>query len=99
MRTNDTRVESNSDLVHMTLAQATVQHARKQQMAATDVLAALLQAGDTRAEARALIDSLSEEFFHISSTYLEMVRHLPLVPYRLHVCLEHRPQCLTLSPC
>ena len=43
-------------------------------MAATDVLAALLQAADTRAEARALIDSLSEEFFHISSTYLEMVR-------------------------
>jgi len=45
-------------------------------MAATDVLAALLQAADTRREARDLIDSLSEEFFHISSTYLEMVRPL-----------------------
>ena len=53
-----------------------MQQARKQQMAATDVLAALLQAADTRREARDLIDSLSEEFFHISSTYLEMVRTL-----------------------
>ena len=43
-------------------------------MAATDVLAALLQAGDTRAEARRLLDNLTEEFFHISSAYLEMVR-------------------------
>ena len=56
-----------------------MQQARQAQMVATDVLAALLQAADTRAEARALIDSLSEEFFHISSTYLEMVQHLQLM--------------------
>ncbi len=48
--------------------------ARTKQMAATDVLAALLQAGDTRAEARRLLGNLTEEFFHISSAYLEMVR-------------------------
>lgn len=49
--------------------------ARTQQIAATDLLARLLQAPDAKAVAAEHTDSLTEEFFMMSSTYLDMVRH------------------------
>ena len=44
------------------------------QLEATDVLAKLLSASDAHAVAREFVDSLSEQFFTISSTYMELVR-------------------------
>jgi hypothetical protein len=43
-------------------------------MDATKLLALLLEAPDARRAAEAQVDSLTEEFFHIASTYLTMVR-------------------------
>ena len=42
-------------------------------METTKVLADLLQAPNTAATARDHIDSINEEFFMVSSTYLDMV--------------------------
>jgi len=44
------------------------------QMDATKLLALLLEAPDARRAAEAQVNSLTEEFFHIASTYLTMVR-------------------------
>lgn len=50
-----------------------VKHQRQQQLAATDVLARLMQAGDgAHAVAESLVDSLTEEFFHMGSAYLKL---------------------------
>ncbi len=43
-------------------------------MDATKLLALLLEAPDARRAAEAQVGSLTEEFFHIASTYLTMVR-------------------------
>ncbi len=50
-----------------------VQQARTTQVETTKVLADLLQAPDIAATARKHIDSINEEFFMVSSTYLDMV--------------------------
>lgn len=55
-------------------AQDTIREARKQQIQATDLLARLLQAPDAKAIAAEHVDSLTEEFFIMSSTYLDMAR-------------------------
>lgn len=57
-----------------TLPQDTIKEARQQQIQATDLLARLLQAPDAKAIAAEHVDSLTEEFFIMSSTYLDMVR-------------------------
>jgi len=50
-----------------------VRQQRQQQIAATDLLAKLLQAeGDAKAVATEYIDSLTEEFFFIGSGYLQL---------------------------
>ena len=50
------------------------QYSRAPQIKATELLSQLLQSEDPRAAARQNVDSLTEEFFMVSSTYLEMVR-------------------------
>lgn len=54
--------------------QDAITKSRTEQLAATDLLARLLQAPQADAVAAEHIDSLTEEFFMMSSTYLEMVR-------------------------
>lgn len=49
--------------------------ARSQQIAATDLLATLLQAPDIRSTVQEHMSSITEEFFTISGTYLEMVHN------------------------
>lgn len=49
-----------------------VQQARTTQEQTTQLLAELLQAPDTAATARAHVDAIDEEFFMVSSTYLDM---------------------------
>ncbi|KAL3137155.1 hypothetical protein ABBQ32_006723 [Trebouxia sp. C0010 RCD-2024] len=51
-----------------------VQQARTTQEQTTKLLAELLQAPDTAATARAHVDAIDEEFFMVSSTYLDMAR-------------------------
>lgn len=53
--------------------QDTIRQARTQQIQATDLLARLLQAPDAKSVAAEHTESLTEEFFMMSSTYLEMV--------------------------
>lgn len=55
-------------------AQDTIRQARTQQIQATDLLARLLQAPDAKSVAAEHTESLTEEFFMMSSTYLEMAR-------------------------
>lgn len=55
-----------------------VNQARTTQVKTTEVLAELLQAPDIAATARDNVDSINEEFFMVSSTYLDMVCHVPL---------------------
>ena len=55
------------------MLQDTIREARKQQIQATDLLARLLQAPDAKSVAADYVDSLTEEFFIMSSTYLDMV--------------------------
>ena len=50
-----------------------VKQARTTQEQTTKLLAELLQAPDTAATARKHVDSINEEFFMVSSTYLDMV--------------------------
>ncbi len=50
-----------------------IKQARETQMQATDLLAKLLQAQDPRAVAQQNLGSLTEQFFQIASTYLQMV--------------------------
>lgn len=77
-----TAVETKAFLLHLghllliccTLLQDTIREARNQQIQATDLLARLLQAPDAKAIAAEHVDSLTEEFFIMSSTYLDMVR-------------------------
>ncbi|KAL0038104.1 hypothetical protein WJX79_002967 [Trebouxia sp. C0005] len=51
-----------------------VQQARTTQVKTTEVLADLLQAPNIAATARKNIDSINEEFFMMSSTYLDMAK-------------------------
>ena len=60
-----------------------VQQARTTQVKTTEVLADLLQAPNIAATARKNIDSINEEFFMMSSTYLDMVCHVPVA---CHTC-------------
>ena len=53
-----------------------VQQARTTQEQTTKLLAQLLQASDTAATARAHVNSIDEEFFMVSSTYLDMASSL-----------------------
>jgi len=55
-----------------------VKQARTTQVKTTEVLAELLQAPNIAATARDNIDSINEEFFMVSSTYLDMVCHVPV---------------------
>ena len=50
-----------------------VKQARTTQVETTKVLTDLLQASDTAAAAKRHIDAINEEFFMVSSTYLDMV--------------------------
>lgn len=50
-----------------------IKGAREQQLAATDLLAKLLQAPDPKAVAQQHLGSLTEQFFQIASTYMTMV--------------------------
>jgi len=60
-----------------------VKQARTTQVETTEVLADLLQAPNIAATARNNIDSINEEFFMVSSTYLDMVCHVPVA---CHTC-------------
>jgi len=51
-----------------------VDRARKQQRAATEVLAALLQAPDKAVAAQEFTEDLTEEFFMMASAYLDMAK-------------------------
>lgn len=51
-----------------------VKQARTTQVKTTEVLAELLQAPDIAATARDNVDSINEEFFMVSSTYLDMAK-------------------------
>lgn len=55
-------------------AQDTIKNARLQQLAATDMLATLLQAPDIRSAVQSHMSSLTEDFFSTCSLYLEMAR-------------------------
>jgi len=66
-------------------AQDAIKQARSQQIKATDLLARLLQAPQSQAVASEHVDSLTEEFFVMSSTYLEMVRRLKYL-HRAYLC-------------
>ena len=61
-------------LAVVTLVSLQAQYHRAPQLKATEVLSKLLQSEDPKVAARENIDSLTEEFFMMSSTYLEMVR-------------------------
>jgi hypothetical protein len=69
--------------------QDTIREARQQQIHATDLLARLLQAPDAKAIAAEHVDSLTEEFFIMSSTYLDMVR-AQFLPLKTHC------RCITM---
>lgn len=53
-----------------------IAQAKKFQLQATEVLAELLKSKNTQATASKYLDSLTEEFFMVASTYLEMVASL-----------------------
>ena len=53
--------------------QDTIRESRQQQLAATDMLAKLLQEEAPQAVAEKYIDSLDEQFFWTANTYLAMV--------------------------
>ena len=63
----------NADRITRLSAVVQAQYSRAPQLKATDVLSQLLQSKDPHVAARQNIDSLTEEFFMVSSTYLEMV--------------------------
>lgn len=50
-----------------------IAQAKKFQLQATEVLAELLKSSNVQATASKYLDSLTEEFFMVASTYLEMV--------------------------
>lgn len=50
--------------------------AKKFQLQATEVLAELLKSSNVQSTAAKLVDSLTEEFFMVASTYFEMVPSL-----------------------
>jgi hypothetical protein len=53
--------------------QDTIRDSRQQQLVATDMLAKLLQAEDAQQVASQFTDSLDEQFFWTTNTYLAMV--------------------------
>lgn len=58
--------------------------AKRHQLEATEVLAELLKSDNVQFTAQKYLDSLTEEFFMIASTYLEMVQSaFPNSPPRL----------------
>lgn len=71
-RARSTRSVTCSDSTRQT--QDHVKQARTTQVKTTEVLADLLQAPDIAATARNNIDSINEEFFMVSSTYLDMAK-------------------------
>ena len=60
--------------------------ARKFQLQATEVLAELLKSKNPQATASKYLDSLTEEFFMVASTYLEMVPSCYSFNYRFTAC-------------
>jgi hypothetical protein len=50
-----------------------VTEARKYQLQATELLAELIKSDNPQSTAQTHVDSLTEDFFLVASTYLEMV--------------------------
>lgn len=67
-----------------------VQAARQPQLQATEVLTQLLKSTDLTAASRQLVDHMSEEFFMVGSTYLDMAKKEgePEVVERLELVLR-----------
>jgi hypothetical protein len=64
-----------------------IKQARNYQLEATQVLAELLKSKDLVKTAQENVDSLSESFFMIASTYLDLVGSMTLLPFSGMVCL------------
>ena len=55
--------------------QDVVKQSHRAQLQSTELLAKLIESGDPASTAQRHVDSLTEEFFIMSSTYMEMVRN------------------------
>lgn len=62
-----------SNVVFVLVCADKVAEARKFQLQATELLAELLKSENPEITAQKYLDSLTEDFFMIASTYLEMV--------------------------
>lgn len=81
-------------------AQESIGKARQTQLNATELLSTLLQAHDTRAKATQYVDNITEEFFLMASTYLEMAKkedNIDVVSQLenvMKVCMEEKQKTL-----